>query len=82
MFKNYFKISFRNLYKHPFYSIINIAGLAIGIACVLFIIFYVQDELSYDRYNKKADRIYKIITNAHFKENDIVDAACGGPVGP
>ena len=82
MLKNYFKISFRNLYKHPFYSIINITGLAIGIACVLFIIFYVQDELSFDRYNKKADRIYKVISNFHFNGEDMIDAECGAPVGP
>ena len=82
MFKNYFKISIRNLYKHPFYSIINIAGLAIGIACVLFIIFYVQDELSYDRYNKNADRIYRIVSDFHFKGNDLVVGQCGAPVGP
>lgn len=60
MIKNYFKIAWRNLIKNKGYSIINILGLAIGLASCLLITLYVLDELSYDHYNVNADRIYRI----------------------
>ena len=60
MIKNYFKIAFRNIFRHKIYSFLNIGGLAIGIVSFLFITFYVTDELSYDRYHSKADRIYRV----------------------
>jgi len=60
MLKNYFKVTFRNLIRHKGYSFINIAGLAVGIACSILIIPYIQYELSYDRFHEKADRIYRI----------------------
>ncbi len=60
MFKNYFKIAFRNLVKHKSFSFINIIGVAIGLACFLLLTLYVKDELSYDRYNANADRIYRL----------------------
>ena len=61
MLKNYLKIMIRNAVRHKNYSLINIAGLATGMACALLILLWVQDELSYDRYHKKADRIYRIV---------------------
>ena len=61
MFKNYFKIAWRNLLKKKAYSIINIFGLGLGIACCFLIFMFVQDELSYDNYHEKGDRIYRII---------------------
>ncbi|MFQ5631631.1 MAG: ABC transporter permease, partial [bacterium] len=60
MFKNYLKIAFRNLIKNKVYSLINISGLAVGMACVLLIGLYVQNELSYDRFHPNADRIYRV----------------------
>jgi putative ABC transport system permease protein len=60
MFKNYLKIAIRNILRHRFYSIINIVGLAIGIACFIMIGMWVQDELSYDKHFTKSDRIYRI----------------------
>lgn len=66
MFKNYFKIAWRNLLRNKTFSIINIVGLAIGLACFLVIALYVLDELSYDRFNKNADRIYRINTDIRF----------------
>lgn len=69
MFKNYFKIAYRNLLNHKFYSLINIMGLAVGIACCLLIVLFVQDELSYDRFNKKAGRIYRVATEINFSGN-------------
>jgi putative ABC transport system permease protein len=60
MFKNYLKIAFRNLLKYKAFSFINIAGVAIGLACFLLLALYVKDELSYDRFNTNADRIYRL----------------------
>jgi putative ABC transport system permease protein len=60
MFKNYVKITLRNFWKHKGFSFINIFGLAVGIACCLMIVLYVLDEISYDRYHKKADQIYRV----------------------
>ncbi|GAB3220216.1 ABC transporter permease [Algoriphagus aestuariicola] len=60
MFKNYFKIVFRNAKKHPMYVLINLVGLAIGMAVSIVILLYVQFELSYDKYHPDADRIYRV----------------------
>ncbi len=60
MIKNYFTIAVRNIRKHSFYSAINILGLAMGVAACLFILLYISDELSYDRFHKDADNIYRI----------------------
>jgi putative ABC transport system permease protein len=61
MFKNYIKIAFRNLINHKQFSIINILGLAIGLACFVLIMLWVQDELSYDQFHKNADNIYLVL---------------------
>lgn len=66
MFKNYLSIAFRHLYKRKFYTAINIVGLAIGLAAGLLITIYVLDELSYDRFHKRADRIYRVTTETNF----------------
>lgn len=60
MFKNYFKIVFRNARKNPLYVLINIFGLAVGMAVSILIFLFVQHELSYDRYHEKEDRIYRV----------------------
>ncbi len=64
MFKNYFKIAFRNLARNKIYSFINIAGLSIGLACAMLIILYVKDEVSYDRFHKNVSNIYRITTQS------------------
>jgi putative ABC transport system permease protein len=61
MLLNYFKIAWRNLIKKTAYSAINIFGLALGIACCVLIFMFVQDELSFDNYHTKGDRIYRVI---------------------
>jgi putative ABC transport system permease protein len=71
MFKNYLKIAWRNLSKNKTYSIINIAGLAIGLSCFLLIVLYVTDELNFDRYNTKAGRIYRINSDLSFGGSDM-----------
>jgi len=62
MFKNYLKIALRNLKRHKGYSFINIAGLAIGMACCILILLWVQDELSYDRFHENGKDIYRIMS--------------------
>ena len=61
MFFNYLKVAVRNLLKRKGYSAIVISGLAIGMACCIVILLYVQHELSYDRFNQDHDRIYQLI---------------------
>ena len=60
MFNNYFKIAIRNLLKHKAYSILNILGLALGIACVFLIAMHINDELSYESSFPKHERIYRV----------------------
>lgn len=60
MFRNYIKITLRNLRKYKGYSFINIAGLAIGLACCVMILLFVQHELSYDNFHENADDIYRV----------------------
>ena len=69
MFKNYFKISFRNMLRHKVYSSINIAGLSIGIACFILIFLYVQDELSYDKHIPDSERVYRIACHIKYADN-------------
>ena len=71
MFKNYFKIAFRNLKKNKAFSFINIFGLTIGLASFLLISLYIFDELTFDRFHKNADNIYRVVeknTTAEGKE--------------
>ena len=60
MIKNYFKIAWRNLRRYKFISFINLFGLTVGLTCCLLILTYILNELSYDRYNKDADQVYRI----------------------
>jgi len=66
MFPNYFKTAWRSLRKNRTFSILNIIGLSIGVACSLLIALYVLDESSYDRFNTQADRIYRIDEQVKF----------------
>jgi putative ABC transport system permease protein len=60
MLRSYFKIGIRNLLRHKSHSLINIAGLAAGMICCLFIVLYIADEVSYDRFHEKSERILRI----------------------
>ena len=68
MFKNLLLVALRNFIRDKWYSLINILGLTIGITFSVFLIFYIKNELSYDRYHEKADRIYRIAS--YVKEPD------------
>jgi putative ABC transport system permease protein len=66
MLRNYFKVAFRNLTKNAVYSFINIFGLAVGLACSILISLWVIDELSYDRFQPKLDRLSQLWINATY----------------
>ena len=61
MIRNYIKIAWRNLKHNKGYAVINITGLAIGLACCLLIVLYIRDERSYDHYHENKDRIYRVV---------------------
>jgi len=71
MVKNYLKVAIRNILKHKGFSIINIVGLAIGIACSILILIFVAHELSYDKFHEKADRTYRIAVRASVGDTKI-----------
>nr|WP_295924287.1 ABC transporter permease [uncultured Dyadobacter sp.] len=70
MIRNYLKIAIRNLKRQKVSTSINVVGLAIGLATCILIMLYVQDELSYDRYNDKADRIFRIALKVRLNGDD------------
>ena len=80
MLRNYFIIALRNLRKQKFFAFINVTGLSIGIACALLITLYVVDELSYDQYNSKKERIYRLISHINYGGNDMRYAVCPAPL--
>ncbi|MDB5285118.1 MAG: cell division protein FtsX [Mucilaginibacter sp.] len=80
MFKTYIKTAFRSLYKNKGFTAINILGLALGLSTCLLIVLYVVDELSYDRYNTKADRIYRVNEDLKLGENSVQYAVCMPPL--
>jgi putative ABC transport system permease protein len=82
MLRNYLKTAIRNLWKNKGFSAINIVGLAIGLATCLLILIFVMDELSYDRYNDKADRIYRLDGEIKFGGNHFILAVAPAPAGP
>ena len=61
MLKNYLKTALRNLVRNKSFTIINTLGLAIGIACCILIILFVRDEISYDKFHEKHDRIFRVV---------------------
>ena len=66
MFKSYFLLALRNHIRNKFYTFINVSGLAVGVASCLIIMLFVKHELSYDAFNEKADRIYRVNTELRF----------------
>src|SRR4051812_29808657 len=82
MLKNLLLTAFRNFKKDKWYSLLNVLGLTIGITFSLFLIFYVTDELSYDRHQKNADRIFRVNTYIHEKDKNTDWALTQIPFGP
>ena len=80
MIKNYIKTAFRSLRKNKGFTAINVLGLALGLATCLLIVFYVVDELSYDRYNVNASRIYRVNEDLKLGDNKVQYAVCMAPL--
>jgi putative ABC transport system permease protein len=70
MLKNYFKTAFRNLSRNRVYSVINIVGLSLGLACAMLIILYVKDEVSYDRFHRNLNNIYRLVAKGEMASPD------------
>lgn len=81
MFRNYMKVALRNLWKNKGYSAINILGLAVGLATCLLILLYVWDELSFDRFHAKADRIFRIQSDIKFGGSELNLSVSSDPMG-
>lgn len=82
MLKNYFKIAFRNLWRHRVFSFINIMGLTVGLTAFFLIFMYVKFELSYESFNSKADRIYRVVTDLKTPSETINTSGPAWAVGP
>jgi len=82
MLKNLIKTAIRHIRKHPGYSIMNILGLTLGISSALFLIIYVSDEVSYDRYHENADRIYRVSSKITEPDDQFTWIVAQIPFGP
>ena len=82
MFKNFVTVTYRNVVKYKSYSLINIIGFALGISCFLLIFFFIRDELSFDTFHTKADRIYCVAEIYTQSGNVQYIANSSGPWGP
>src|SRR5579872_60077 len=80
MIRNYIKTAIRSLRKNKGFTAINVLGLSVGLATCLLIVFYVVDELSYDKYNTKADRIYRVTIDAMLNGHGGKYATSEGPL--
>ncbi len=82
MLKNYLKIALRQLRKQKMYAVINVVGLAMGLACCTFIVLYLLDELSYDRFHENAERIVRIVEDRVEEGQEHRLAVTYGPLAP
>lgn len=82
MLKNYLKIAFRNLLKYKIYSIINIFGLSVGLACCILIMLFIRDELNYDKFHKNADQIYRVVVEFKYRDRPDHFAHTQAPLAP
>jgi len=82
MIKNYLTIALRNLWNHKAFSLINVSGLAVGMACCLLIVLFVQEELHYDRHHEKAASIYRVTMNLAVQGSEFDLGSTMAPLGP
>ncbi|MBS1528252.1 MAG: ABC transporter permease, partial [Bacteroidetes bacterium] len=80
MIRSFIKTTVRNLLKHKGFTAINILGLALGLATCLLIVFYVSDQLRYDKFNKNFDRIYRVDEEVKYNGDLAYDAVCPAPL--
>ena len=81
MFRNYFQIAVRNMKRDKIFSIINIAGLAVGITCFIVLSLYIVYELNYDKYNKNSDQIYRVYVHSNINNVESNNSKTAAPLG-
>ena len=82
MIKNYLTVAIRNLMRHKLYASINVLGLAIGLACGILILLYIQQEFAADRFHTLGDRIYKVIREQRGSTRTTYGIGTSGTLGP
>jgi putative ABC transport system permease protein len=82
MLRNCLRIAIRNLRRQPGYATINVIGLALGVTCAFFILQFVQDERSFDRFHEKGDRIYRLVADSHTASQTTRGSMSSAPMGP
>src|SRR5690348_3287893 len=84
MFRNYFTVAFRNLWRNKIFSLINVTGLSLGLACCILILLYTKDEVSYDRFQAKKDQLFRVTAEMTDKDGHSVFKAgkTGAVQGP
>ena len=82
MIRNYLTTAIRNLRRNRLYTIINVLGLAVGVACFILIMLYVQDEMQYDQYHSKSDRIFRLVEKIELEGQGEESSSNPFPVAP
>ncbi len=82
MIKNFIKVALRTIRRNKVYSVINILGLAIGLACAILILLWVQDEINFNTYHEKIDDIYQVMENQNYEDRIGTTFSTPGPLGP
>src|SRR5690348_9813882 len=81
MIKNYFIVAWRNMLRNKISSLINVGGLSVGLAAALLILIFIQNELSYDKFHKDANRIYQVVLNGKMNGEEFWAGNTPPPVG-
>jgi putative ABC transport system permease protein len=82
MFKSYIKVAVRNLKRHKIYSFINISSLAIGMACCVLILMWINDEIQYDRFHEQNENIYRVVNDLNYGPHSQLTDGTPFPLGP
>ena len=82
MFRNYINVAVRNILKYKFFASINLIGLVIGMACCLLIFVYVKDELSYDKFHRDYESIYRVALHGKIAGQELRTSNSSLPVAP
>src|ERR1700740_2515042 len=80
MIRNYFKIAFRNFWRHKAFTLINVIGLSIGISAAMAIYLIVHFDLTFDKFHPDSDKIYRVVTNFSFAGEPMFNAGVTGPL--
>lgn len=82
MLKNYLLVALRNIFRNKLFSVVNIFGLAIGLACCFLILLHIKDEFSYDKYNDRSDQIYRLALHRYYPDTQVDYALSPHSLGP